>query len=468
MRVSLILLGLALASGVLGCAMFSGGNRGILGTSVPPSTVRRQPLWTPRTPRAPATPRPPAPPREQESAPTPTFAPETTPKPVLPAEPVEELPPLYVPSARRQSRDVQPVSTQGPILEIVAPARSQIGGQTTYRLLVTNPRSTPIAGLTLRCEFDPTLRFPGSDRTAVKQDLGDLEAFGVREVLLTLSSQSAGRHRLEASLRRDERELARREHIVEFVPKTFELSLVGPERRAPGQPARYLVQMTNQDSVATSPLAVRFQADGVLELGKTWPTATVAGQTVTWSLPSLAPRETRLVAVEVRSPVPTSQAGVRVDVQGETLPAMWRQEWLSVAAGASNLVATSDTPAQPVRPDEVFRVTTTVVNSGLETLANVDWEPRLPPGVRLVARLNPSSPTASQFAAPVSLPPGGRLVTVWELSAAAPGLVHLQFAASADSPAEEVLVDDWVGIAESSGQLTRGDSLEPLPTVAPY
>ena len=192
------------------------------------------------------------------------------------------------------------------------------------------------------------------------------------------------------------------------------------------------------------------------------------GQTVTWSLPSLAPRETRLVAVEVRSPVPTSQAGVRVDVQGETLPAMWRQEWLSVAVGSSNLVATCDTPSQPVRPDEVFRVTTTVVNSGLETLANVDWEPRLPPGVRLVARHNPSAPTASQFASPVSLPPGGRLVTVWELSAAAPGLVHLQFAASADSPAEEVLVDDWVGIAESSGQLTRGDSLEPLPTVAPY
>lgn len=468
MRVSLILLGLGLASGVLGCAMFSGGNRGLLGSSAPPTAVRRQPLWTPRTPRAPASPRPPAPPREQESAPTPTFAPETAPKPVLPAEPVEELPPLYVPSARRQSRDIQPVSTQGPILEIVAPARSQIGGQTTYRLLVTNPRSTPLAGLTLRCEFDPALRFPGSDRSAVKQDLGDLEAFGVREVLLTLSSQSTGRHRLEASLRRDDRELARREHIVEFVPKTFELSLVGPERRAPGQPARYLIQMTNQDDVPTSPLAVRFQADGVLALGKTWPAATVAGQTVTWSLPPLASRESRLVAVEVRSPVPTSQAGVRVDVQGETLPSVWRQEWLAVVAGQSSLVAACDTPALPVRPGEIFRVTTTVENQGLEMLAGVDWEPRLPPGMRLVARHDPSTPNASQAGSSITLPPGGRLVTVWELSAARPGLIHLQFAASADSSAAEVLIDDWVGIAESSGELTRGNVPESLPTVAPY
>jgi hypothetical protein len=468
MRVSLILLGLAVASGVLGCAMFSGGNRGLLGTSVPPSTVRRQPLWTPRTPQAPASSRPPAPPREQESAPTPTFAPETAPKPVLPAEPVEELPPLYVPAARRPNRDVQPISSQGPILEIVAPARSQIGGQTTYRLLVTNPRSTPLAGLTLRCEFDPALRFPGSDRSAVKQDLGDLEAFGVREVLLTLSSQSAGRHRLAASLRRDERELARGEHIVEFVPKTFELSLVGPERRAPGQPARYRIQLTNQDAAETSPLTVRFQADGVLELGKTWPTATVAGQTVTWSLPPLAPRESRLVAVEVRSPVPTSQAGVRVDVQGETLPSVWRQEWLSVALGRSSLIATCDTPAKPVRPGEVFQVTTIVENHGLETLAGVDWEPRLPPGVRLVGRHEPSTSNASPAAGAITLPPGGRLVTVWELAATLPGLVHLQFAASADSPAEELLIDDWVGIGETSGELTRGEVLEPLPTVAPY
>jgi hypothetical protein len=44
----------------------------------------------------------------------------------------------------------------------------------------------------------------------------------------------------------------------------------------------------------------------------------------------------------------------------------------------------------------------------------------------------------------------------------------LQFAASADSSAAEVLIDDWVGIAESSGELTRGNVLESLPTVTPY
>ena len=482
MRRSLLILLLLISGGILGCTVFHGHSSGRSAfyrpQPTPPPMMAPAPIpypqkmappgprtyqYTPQNPvpgtpsplRAPQTipqspqrmygspVQPPFPPREIEPTPVPvpTFAP---PGGDNDSEPLE-LPVLRVPSASRPTpqtaavprrvaeMELKPVSGSTAVLSISAPSRRPIGSGTAFRVTVKNPRNAPLENITLRCEFDSALRFPGSERQAVQQDLGTLEANDVRETILTLWSDQVGSHELRVKLQqKGQSDVAEQRLAVEYVPRTLELELRGPESRYPGQRAEFNILVKNLGDETARDLRATLSSDSVLTLRE----VTAGGQNqgedrLQWPIGDLRPGEAIQLQAEYAVDVPTSQAGLKIELEGHELPSDWRQSWLTVAAPSGPLHLEMRDGQDPSRIGQPFTVTTIITNNGLEDLSGVTATLVPPEGTKLVAVEQSGAVTATLskpdqivptlLSARETLRPAARWVLVWTLVATSTG-----------------------------------------------
>jgi len=212
-RVALWSIGLVWAAHLLGgCACFTPGTPTYSVNDPPALSPYRQPLLGPNIE--------PIPQPQGGVFDSPTMAPQFQPpvRSAPDANPADEPfrgdgldGPSFVPSV---PSDQSP--TSGVELNVTSDGSQRAGEAATFRITIRNTGRAPIEDLTVVCEFDEALVFPGREEKQVQQMLGRLESGQQREMPLSLVGQEIGRHCAYFSIRSGERELAWKSACVEF------------------------------------------------------------------------------------------------------------------------------------------------------------------------------------------------------------------------------------------------------------
>lgn len=372
----------------------------------------RMPLSTPAAPPRRAQPNRIAPPNGPKRATPPqttprTFAdPEPAPpsttippnrgngprKPVLPDNPPTQSPPVDGPQLSPPDDGTTAAKTSskaanndGPVeLRVDIPDRRPVGSGVPLQLTVRNLSDQVLRNVSLVCEFDPALSFPGSDRKSVTHKIPRIDPGDMKESLLTLVSETAGLHPCRFSVNVGSQTVLKKSVMVEFVSRQLDWQVHGPIERTVGSRAEFNIPLINISRRELRQLTVRVEHDAALAIREMTQGGRIADRSVTWTIDRLAANEGMLLQLEVECREITKEACLKVFVSGEDLPEDSHEACLVVKPRSGWLDVRVHDVSDPIGVGETAEFVVTIQNQGLQTVKDVAATCTLPDGFELV------------------------------------------------------------------------------------
>ena len=349
-----------------------------------------------------------------------TWSSVATPAPFLPADPSTpstpstSLPPAPFEPAPGDRPSPPPTgpSLGAPRLEVTLRRDSmgpiRVNDTIPVTITVRNAGDAPAAGIQLRDAFDRGLTNAGDidGEFEIKYpSFPDLAPGESEAVPLEFTAIASGRqcHRVTVSAAGAESAVERQCFDVEApapppAPR-IRVDAEGELQREVGQPYRFRARVTNEGSVAADGYTVEIWHDSGATLR---PTLASEGNVALergfrWTLPTLAPGESRRFEVEYDTVTPAPQAKVTVFVEGPDAETVTETRAVEIVAargtGVGAAPALPQTTASPLRPSvsstanpaQVGRpaaLNLLLENTGAQTLRDVDFRVVFPPQIR--------------------------------------------------------------------------------------
>ncbi|MEZ6065494.1 MAG: hypothetical protein R3B90_07225 [Planctomycetaceae bacterium] len=198
-------------------------------------------------------------------------------------------------------------------LRLKAPETVAVGSEVPVEIVLTVSPSAAARDVVLDCRFDEGFGFPGQTEHHVQQSLGTLSAGSVRSIPLTLTAESAGRHRIGITLSAGGRQLVEREAFVRCEGGDVEISVVGPDARYVGNRAEYVLTISNRSQRSIADAVVIVRHGGSLVAREVSAGVQRGADLLTWKLGSLLPEERVQIQAEFECFLVDPQASVQVE-----------------------------------------------------------------------------------------------------------------------------------------------------------
>lgn len=300
-----------------------------------------------------------------------------------PAEPLPEGPQLGVPEEFSSASNTASSATSKdqPIeLMIDVPDRRPVGSGAPFQLTIKNVGDELLRNVSVVCEFDEALSFPGSDLKSVTHKIPKIEGGDARDSLLTLVSETPGLHQCRFTVAVGSKTVVEKSTSVEFVSRQLDWQLHGPAERTVGSRAEFNIPLINISPRELTNLTVRVELDAALTVREMTQGGKLGDRSVTWKLDSLKPDEGLLLQLEVECREATTQACLTATVSGEDLPADDSEACLTVKPVVGLLDVRVQDVIDPVAVNDEAEFAVTIVNQGLQPAKDVAVECRWPEG----------------------------------------------------------------------------------------
>lgn len=256
-------------------------------------------------------------------------------------------------------------------LQIEVPKRRPVGSGAPFHLTIKNVGEQTLRNVSVVCEFDEALTFPGSERKSVTHKIPKIEAGDAKESLLTLVSETAGLHECRFTVQIGSQQLLHRSATVEFVSRQLDWQVHGPTERTVGSRAEFNIPLINVTDHDLRDLTVRIDFDAALTVREMTQGGKLTDRSVTWTIDKLTPNEGMLLQLEVECREPTSQACLLATVSGTDLPADDAEACLSVKPVTGLLDVRVQDVIDPIAVDGKAELTVTLRNRGLQAARDI-------------------------------------------------------------------------------------------------
>lgn len=313
-----------------------------------------------------------------------SIPPKKSPPPqTQPAEPAPEGPQLGVPEEfSSASTTSSKAASKEESIELVidVPDRRPVGSGAPFQLTIKNVGDELLRNVSVVCEFDEALSFPGSDLKSVTHKIPKIERGDARDSLLTLVSETPGVHQCRFTVAVGSKTVVEKSTSVEFVSRQLDWQLHGPAERTVGSRAEFNIPLINISPRELQNLTVRVELDAALTVREMTQGGKLGDRSVTWKLDNLKPDEGLLLQLEVECREATTQACLTVTVSGEDLPADDSEACLTVKPVVGLLDVRVQDVIDPVAVNDDAELAVTIVNQGLQPAKDVVVECRWPDG----------------------------------------------------------------------------------------
>ncbi|MBS0264285.1 MAG: hypothetical protein JSS02_20270 [Planctomycetes bacterium] len=274
-------------------------------------------------------------------------------------------------------------------LGVYAPLRRKVGTPATFQIAIRNTGDRPQEQLVIRCRFDDTFAFSGSDKQEVRRTLDHLGPGETRDMALTLSSDVVGSHccwfvvsRLEGA---EEVELTSKQVCVDYVVRQVDIEIVGPHQRTEGSRAEFTVNLTNTSDRSIRDARVVVTYDKALLPRELSEGADQRPGQLTWTLGELPSSEQVQLQLEFECRTQAHRACLTVEVQGTNLSNNTDEACVEIVPvrGTLDLRVSDDVDPLPVGKVGKFQIT--VENIGLQAARRVALEATATENLKIVA-----------------------------------------------------------------------------------
>ena len=263
-------------------------------------------------------------------------------------------------------------------LSVKAPARKQVNGHATYRLTLRNSGDAPADEVTVHCDFDQRLEFPGKSERTVVQRLGLLSPGEVKELSLSLTSRETGTHccRFSVTSREAGRETEAvwKSVCVEFVPRQLEIEVRGPVQRTVGSRAEFNIHVSNYSDKAIANVQAALNFDAALVPEEVTTGAEQKSGRLLWNLGELQAHEGVQLQVEFDCRLPAHRACLQAEAFGAGLADEQRELCVEIVPVPGVLDLRVSDRTDPLTVGAVGDFETTVQNIGLQPARRVQVE----------------------------------------------------------------------------------------------
>ncbi|HZT79132.1 MAG TPA: hypothetical protein VFA26_02835 [Gemmataceae bacterium] len=188
-----------------------------------------------------------------------------------------------------------------PALTLVkkGPETAQVGDEVEYHLLITNTGSGPATHVLLRDLLPQGLQHPAGDR--IEADLGTIDAGMTRDITVKAKAVRAGPLTNEAAVQADDVPPVTARTTTNVTEAALALRKVGPARAYLDHEIDYRLEVTNSGTAAATGVKVTDTLPEGLDFLSAGEGGTyqAAARAVEWAVGTLAPKETRALAVKV-------------------------------------------------------------------------------------------------------------------------------------------------------------------------
>lgn len=202
-------------------------------------------------------------------------------------------------------------------LEIRSPSRSGIGAETTFELSLRNGSNAALEDVSVESEFDAAFRFPGSNRTRVRQKLGRLAAGEERSIALTLIGEKPGTHCCRFVVASRGAEVVWKSVCVDVSAAEAGLKLIGPKLRYVGDRAEFTAKIENTSTEKWAQVRATCLHPASLVPREASTGVKQSEGTLTWNLGDLEPGEGIQLQMEFECMSAVREAPVEVRLAAE-------------------------------------------------------------------------------------------------------------------------------------------------------
>ncbi|MGE3314964.1 MAG: hypothetical protein AB7O26_07580 [Planctomycetaceae bacterium] len=202
-------------------------------------------------------------------------------------------------------------------MDIRFPSRCQVGAEVTFELTLLNETDSPIDEVAIESEFDAALKFPGSERTRVRQKLGRLAAGEERRLALTLVGDKEGMGCSRFVVTSRGAELVWKSVCVDISSTKAGLKLLGPKVRYVGDRAEFTAKIVNTSAQSWKKVEVVCSHPGGLEPREASTGARQSEGALNWMLGDLEPGEGVQLQVEFECTAAVAHGGVAMLARAE-------------------------------------------------------------------------------------------------------------------------------------------------------
>jgi uncharacterized repeat protein (TIGR01451 family) len=279
------------------------------------------------------------------------------------------------------------VTTASLRVNINAPTAGIVGAPLTYQISVSNPNTTPLAGVVLKADFDAGLDHESRAQSVTLQ-VGDLPVQGSKNATLVLTPRQMGKFRTTVvATAGNISDQAFHEVVVQQAQMS--LSIEGPAKRYKTRPADWTIRVGNPSEVPMSNVVVRDKLPPELEFVSASQGGRLVAGEVVWNLGNLKGREDRTLQVTTRglnltkaatqNVTATADPGLRKDAQA-TL------EIFGLPALRTEMVDRGD----PAQLGKKVAYDLKVTNQGTLPAVDVEVLATIPPEMRFAGATGPT------------------------------------------------------------------------------
>jgi hypothetical protein len=269
-------------------------------------------------------------------------------------------------------------------LTIDAPDRRPVGSGAPLQLTLRNRGEQPLRNVSVVCDFDEALTFPGSELHSVTHKIPRIDSGDVRESLLTLIGESAGLHQCRFSVKIGSQTVAEKSVSVEFVSRQLDWRVDGPDERTIGSRAEFNIPLINISRGELRGLKIRVGLDGALAVREMTKGGQLAERSVSWDIDRLAADEGMLLQIEVECLALTQQACLQVSVIGDELPEDSQEVCLKVTPRMGGLEVRVQDVVDPIGEGGTAELVVAIKNDSVQTIRDVAATCAWPEGFDLI------------------------------------------------------------------------------------
>jgi len=272
-------------------------------------------------------------------------------------------------------------------LELVvhAPPKRQVGSAAIFRLTVRNIGDKPADAVVVRCRFPDGLVFPGSRERQVTRPLGRLPAGESRTISLTLRGEKTGTLCCEFEVSSRGAERAWKSVCVKFVPRSLEVTILGPRKRTLGSRAEFTIKLANTSPRTLKNVRTTIQQDAVLVPKEASKGATWDDDALRWNLGSIEPGAEVQLQVEFDCHKTATNACFTLAVTADDFPGEAVEQCLKIDKSPGVLTMQVRDRDDLLRIGDETEYLITVSNTGLQSVRGIRVTAEIPDMFRIVS-----------------------------------------------------------------------------------
>lgn len=272
-------------------------------------------------------------------------------------------------------------------LELVvnAPPKRQVGSAATFRLTVRNIGDKPADAVVVRCRFPDGLVFPGSRERQVTRRLGRLPSGKSRTFSLTLRGEKTGSLCCEFEVSSQGAERAWKSVCVKFVPRSLEVTVLGPRNRTLGSRAEFTIKLSNTSSQALKNVRTTLRQDAALVPKEASKGVTWDKDALRWNLGSIGPGAEVQLQVEFDCHKTSDSACFALEVTADNFAGDTAEQCLKIDKSPGVIIMQVRDRNDLLQIGDETEYLVTISNTGLQSVRGIQLTTEIPDMFRIVS-----------------------------------------------------------------------------------